>query len=115
MSALIFEGFCDDKAFADKRLNCEYSGPPKSATEDQLQILQQICPHLVAEVTLGHNFEMSPRNQITEVVLMRITISKAIFGIPPQHELSLFTKKGEKDEETFCRLKPTVSAAAIPN
>ena len=49
-------GCCDDNAFADKKLNCEYSGPPKAATEDQLQILQQICPHLVEEVILLYNF-----------------------------------------------------------
>ena len=41
-----------DNGLAGKRLNCEYSGPPKSAREDPeiLEILQQICPHLVVEV-----------------------------------------------------------------
>ena len=57
-------GCWDDNAFADKKLNCEYSGPPKAATEDQLQILQQICPHLVEEVTLNDNFEITQKNQI---------------------------------------------------
>ena len=66
-------GCCDDNAFADKKLNCEYSGPPKAATEDQLQILQQICPHLVEEVTLHDDFEMTPRNQIMNVMMMIIS------------------------------------------
>ena len=40
------------RTIAAKRLNCEYSGPPKTATGNQLEVLQQICPHLVEEVTL---------------------------------------------------------------
>ena len=40
------------RSIAAKRLNCEYSGPPKTATANQLDVLQEICPHLVEEVTL---------------------------------------------------------------
>ena len=84
-------GFCDDNTFfADKKLNCEYSGPPKAATEDQLQILQQICPHLVEEVALD---EMTPTSQIMKISL-------------PEHKLSLITKRDNKDDDDGDLKKP---------
>ena len=65
--------FCDDNDSADKRLNCEYSGPPKSATDDQLQILQQICPHLVEEVTPDDTKEPDHEDQSSRAQIILLT------------------------------------------
>ena len=60
-----------DNGLAGKRLNCEYSGPPKSAREDPeiLEILQQICPHLVVEVREDSLKKFGPcTNTLTKVI-----------------------------------------------
>ena len=31
-------------------LNCHYTGPPKPATFEMREILQEVCPHLAEEV-----------------------------------------------------------------
>ena len=39
-------------------LNCHYTGPAKPATDEMLEILQEVCPHLYAngEVPKIRNF-----------------------------------------------------------
>ena len=33
-------------------LNCAYDGPPKSADQEQIEILREVCPHLIPEVRI---------------------------------------------------------------
>ena len=54
----IFIGFSyknclDPKSSNPKHiLNCLYEGPAKGANQEQIDILQEVCPHLVPEVTI---------------------------------------------------------------
>jgi hypothetical protein len=34
-----------------RKLNCKYNGPPKPPSEEQVKLIEQVCPHLVEVCT----------------------------------------------------------------
>jgi hypothetical protein len=89
-------------------LNCEYTGPPKSASQEQFQLLRELCPHLVPEVRFIYDYRRTnwQKMDYTLLVLISLRVHRSFFSserVPSRAVLqSLAT---ERNEEKFCSTK----------